>query len=78
MNADMNTGFSTGSGLDPGLMHVSVQTIATGVIFLIFGWVVLQITVAYSREDITAAQAMQASLKATVVLTILIAMVFMY
>jgi integrating conjugative element protein (TIGR03758 family) len=76
MNADMNQGFIVGSGLDANLMRVSVLTIVAGVVFVIFAWLVLQITVAYRREEISLTQAMQSAIKAAVVLGILLTLAF--
>jgi integrating conjugative element protein (TIGR03758 family) len=76
MNADMNQGFVIGSGVDPALMRLTVLAIVSGVVFVIFAWLVLQITVAYRREEISLPQAMQSAIKAAVVLTILLSLAF--
>ncbi len=76
MNSDMALGFAAGSGVDPQTMKVVVMTIATGVIFTVFTWIVLQLMVAYKDERLEAAEAFWGGVKATVILIVVLTFIY--
>lgn len=76
MNATMASAFEAGSGVNPSVLKVTIQLIATGVILLVFAWVLFQIFTAYQNNRATVAEAVTSSLKATVILCLLVTVVF--
>jgi integrating conjugative element protein (TIGR03758 family) len=76
MNSSMATAFEVGSGVDPGALKVSIQLIAAGVILIVFAWVLVQIFTAYQSNQATVSEAVGSSLKATVILCLLVTVVF--
>lgn len=76
MNASMATAFEVGSGVDPSALRISIQLIAMGVIFLVFAWVMSQIFSAYQSDRATVSEAVTSSLKATVILCLLVTVLF--
>ncbi|MDP1895251.1 MAG: DUF3262 family protein [Hydrogenophaga sp.] len=76
MNPTMATAFEMGSGVDPCALRVSIQLIAMGVIFLVFAWVMSLIVSAYQSDRATVSEAVTSSLKATVILCLLVTVIF--
>ena len=76
MNTSMSTAFEVGSGVNPSALKVTIQLIATGVILIVFAWVMLQIFAAYQSSRVTAAEAAGSSIKASVILCLLVTVVF--
>ena len=76
MNSDMAVGFAAGSGVDPHTMKVVLMTIATGVIFTVFTWIVLQLMVAYKDERLEAAEVFWGGLRAMVILIVLLTFIY--
>jgi integrating conjugative element protein (TIGR03758 family) len=76
MNSSMATAFEVGSGVDPSLLKVTIQLIATGVVLIVFAWVMVQIFAAYQSNRATVSEAVTSSLKATVILCLLVTVVF--
>ena len=76
MNASMAAAFEAGSGVDPSALRISIQLIVMGVIFLVFAWVMSQIFSAYRSDRATVSEAVTSSLKATVILCLLVTVIF--
>lgn len=76
MNASMAAAFEAGSGVDPSALRISIQLIVMGVIFLVFAWVMSQIFSAYRSDRATVSEAVTSSLKATVILCLLVTVLF--
>lgn len=76
MNSDMQSGFQAGSGVDPATMKAMLTIIGSSVIFLVFGYLVLQIFNAYQDERLTAGQAIWGGTKLMVVLSLILWTVF--
>lgn len=76
MNSTMATAFAVGSGVDPSALRITIQLIAMGVILMVFAWVITQIFHAYQSNRATVADAVGSSLKATVILCLLVTVVF--
>lgn len=75
MNSSMATAFEVGSGVNPGALKVTIQLIAMGVILLVFAWVIVQIFSAYQSNRATVADAVSSTLKAAVILCLLVTVV---
>lgn len=76
MNSTMATAFEVGSGVNPSALKVTIQLIAMGVILLVFAWVIVQIFVAYQNNRATVSEAVGSTLKAAVILCLLVTVVF--
>lgn len=76
MNTVMAAAFEVGSGVDPALLKTTIQLIAMGVILLVFAWVMSQIFSAYQSNRATVSEAVTSSIKATVILCLLVTVVF--
>lgn len=76
MDAAMSTGFTAGSGMDPLTMKVMLDTIASGVLLLIFAWLIVQIIRSYKDGTVEVADATWNSIKAAVIFSLLFYFVF--
>ena len=75
MNSTMATAFEVGSGVNPSALKVSIQLIAIGVSVMVFVWVLMQIFNAYQSNRATVADAVGGSIKAVVILCLLVTVV---
>ena len=76
MNPSMAEAFEVGSGVAPSALKTMIQLIALGVILIVFAWVITQIFYAYQSNRATVGEAVGSSVKATVILCLLVTVVF--
>lgn len=75
MSPQMNGGFLAGAGVTADSMKLTLQLISSGVIFMVFAWIILQIHLAYKNERVVMADAIWSAIKATVLMGFLFVIV---
>jgi integrating conjugative element protein (TIGR03758 family) len=76
MNSEMKDGFQAGSGVDPTTMKATLTMIGSGVIFLVFAYLMLGIFNAYRDERLSPGEAIWGGTKLLILLSLMLWVVF--